>query len=156
MPSSRAARWRSPPAPRSADVKTRDKTQFKFEGMLGRMFGMFGGKAARRASSRPTRSRATARPTLDDIDGRIVDLDEEKVYELDLKKKKYKVTTFEELRRRMREAQEKAAKEAAKEDRREKSNQDKPAQGVRGRFRREGDRPEEAIAGYDTPSEVDR
>ena len=30
-----------------ADVKTRDKSQVKFEGMLGRMVGMFGGKAAK-------------------------------------------------------------------------------------------------------------
>ena len=31
----------------SADVKTREKGQVKFEGMLGRMVGMFGGKAAK-------------------------------------------------------------------------------------------------------------
>ena len=31
----------------AADVKTRDKAQVKFEGMLGRMIGMFGGKAAK-------------------------------------------------------------------------------------------------------------
>ena len=34
-------------SPALADVKTRDKTQAKFEGMLGRMVGMVGGKAAR-------------------------------------------------------------------------------------------------------------
>ena len=34
-------------SPALADVKTRDKTQIKFEGMLGRMVGMFGGKAAK-------------------------------------------------------------------------------------------------------------
>ena len=30
-----------------AEVKTRDKTQVKFEGMLGRMFNLFGGKSAK-------------------------------------------------------------------------------------------------------------
>jgi hypothetical protein len=30
-----------------ADVKSSSKAQMKFEGMLGRMMGMFGGKAAR-------------------------------------------------------------------------------------------------------------
>jgi hypothetical protein len=45
-----------------------------------------------------------------------VDLSEEKIYELDLKKKQYTVTTFEELRRRMREAQEKAKQQADKEE----------------------------------------
>ena len=35
-------------APAFADVKTRDKGQVKFEGMLGTMMRMFGGKAAQR------------------------------------------------------------------------------------------------------------
>ena len=43
--------------------------------------------------------------TLNDTTGQIIDLGEEKVYELDMKKKTYKVTTFAELRRRMEEAQ---------------------------------------------------
>ena len=34
-------------APAYAEVKTRDKTQVKFEGMLGRMFNLFGGKSAK-------------------------------------------------------------------------------------------------------------
>ena len=50
--------------------------------------------------------------TLNDTTGRIVDLGEEKVYDIDMRKKKYRVTTFEELRRQLREAQERAAKEA--------------------------------------------
>ncbi len=44
--------------------------------------------------------------------GRIVDLGEQKVYDLDMKKKTYTVTTFEQLRQKLREAQERAAKEA--------------------------------------------
>ena len=43
-----------------AEVKTRNKSQVKFEGMLGRMMGMFAGKAVRKASCRRARSRATA------------------------------------------------------------------------------------------------
>ena len=46
--------------------------------------------------------------------GQIVDLSEEKVYEVDLRKKTYKVTTFAELRRRMEEAQKKAQENARK------------------------------------------
>ena len=34
-------------SPAYAEVKTRDKTQVKFEGMLGRMFNLFGGKSAK-------------------------------------------------------------------------------------------------------------
>ena len=37
-------------APAFAEVKTRDKTQVKFEGMLGRMLSLFGGKAAKEGS----------------------------------------------------------------------------------------------------------
>ena len=40
--------------PALADVKTRDRTQATFEGMLGRMAGLFGGMAAREASSPPS------------------------------------------------------------------------------------------------------
>ena len=82
-----------------ADVKTRNKTQIKFEGMLGRMVGMFGGKAAKEGVDLDAApSRAIARSTMTDTTGRIVDLAEEKVYEIDLKKKTYTVMTFAELR----------------------------------------------------------
>jgi hypothetical protein len=33
--------------PTIADVRTRERTAIKFEGMLGRVVGMFGGRAAR-------------------------------------------------------------------------------------------------------------
>ena len=44
--------------------------------------------------------------TMNDTTGQIIDLSEEKVYNLDLKKRTYQVTTFDELRKRMREARE--------------------------------------------------
>src|SRR6185295_2983366 len=58
--------------------------------------------------------------TMNDATGQIIDLAEEKVYDLDLKKKSYKVTTFAELRRRMEEAKKKAEEDARKEAAREK------------------------------------
>lgn len=106
-------------APVLADVKTRERSQVKFEGMLGRMVGMFGGKAARDGVVTTNAVRGDRKVELTDATGRIVDLREEKVYELDMKRRTYQVTTFDELRRRMREAQEKAAKEAAKQPDRE-------------------------------------
>jgi hypothetical protein len=45
-------------APLLADVKTHDRTSVKFYGFLGRMMGMFGGKAAKA----PSPSRVIARP----------------------------------------------------------------------------------------------
>ncbi len=101
--------------PASAEVKTRDKTQVKFEGMLGRMFSLFGGKSAKEGVESRTAVKGNRKATMGDSTGQIIDLGEEKVYDLDLKKKQYTVTTFEEIRRRMREAEEKAKKEAQKE-----------------------------------------
>src|SRR2546421_312072 len=89
-------------APAYADAKTRDKTTVKFEGMLGRMFNMFGGKAAKKGVGGMTAVKGSRKATLNDTTGQIVDLSEEKVYDLDMRKKTYTVTTFEELRQRMR------------------------------------------------------
>jgi len=95
----------------SADVKTTERTQIKFEGMLGRMIGMFGGKDPRTSM---VAVRGDRKASLSEGSGQIVDLSEEKIYTLDAKKKTYSVITFEELRRRMKEAQENAQKEAEK------------------------------------------
>jgi hypothetical protein len=98
-----------------ADVKTREKGQVKFEGMLGTMMRMFGGKAASEGIVSTNAVKGNRKATINDTTGRIVDLGEEKVYDLDIRKKEYRVTTFEELRRKLREAQERAAKEKPKE-----------------------------------------
>ena len=102
-------------APASAEVKTREKSQVKLEGMLGRMFNLFGGKSAKEGVESRTAVKGSRKASLNDNGGTIVDLTEEKVYELDAKKKQYTVTTFDEIRRRMREAEERAKKEAEKE-----------------------------------------
>src|SRR5687768_18547276 len=94
----------APPA--YAEVKTRDKTQIKFEGMLGRMFNLFGGKSAKEGVEGKTAVKGNRKATLTGNGGQIVDLSEEKVYDIDVKKKQYTVTTFAELRRRMQEAEE--------------------------------------------------
>ena len=47
--------------PAAADVKTRDRSQIKFEGMLGRMVGMFGARRPRKASKARPPSKATAK-----------------------------------------------------------------------------------------------
>ena len=112
-----------PAVPSLADVKTRDRTQVKFEGMLGRMMGLFGGRAMKDGVVVTNAVRGDRKIELNDSNGRIVDLGEEKVYTLDMKRKTYEVTTFEELRRQLREAEEKAEREAPKEEER----RDEPA-----------------------------
>lgn len=100
-------------APR-ADVKTQEKGQVKFEGMLGRVVGLFGGRAAREGVVSTVAVQGNRKMTVNDMTGQIIDLSEQKVYDLDVGKKTYQVTTFDEIRRRMQEAQAKARAQAAK------------------------------------------
>ena len=52
--------------------------------------------------------------------GQIIDLNEEKIYDLDMKKKTVKVTTFDELRRQMEDARKRAEQNVQKEQPAEK------------------------------------
>ncbi|HXG90305.1 MAG TPA: hypothetical protein VNJ02_18415 [Vicinamibacterales bacterium] len=99
-----------------ADVRTDQKTQVQFGGMLGRMMNMFGGKAAREGMTSTIAVKGNRKVTMTDSMSQIIDLNEEKIYDLDHKKQNYKVTTFAEMRRRMEEAQRKAAEDARKSD----------------------------------------
>jgi hypothetical protein len=135
----------------SADVKTRDKTQIKLEGMLGRVAGMFGGKAAREGVEGTNAVKGSRKIELGETSGRIIDLKEEKVYDLDLRRKTYEVTTFEELRRRLREAQEKARRDAGREEGRKEPQepQEKPAKEYEVDFDVKETGQKKTVAGYD-------
>ena len=136
-------------APASAEVKTRDKTQVKFEGMLGRMFSLFGGKGAKEGMESRTAVKGNRKATIGDNTGQNIDLGEEKIYDLDLKKKQYTVTTFEEVRRRMREAQERAKKEAEKEPGGQPTEPQKPTKEFEFDFDVKETGQKKQIAGYD-------
>ena len=56
-----------------------------------------------------------------DATGQIIDLAEEKIYDLDVKRKTYLVMTFAELRQRMEEAEAKAEKAAREEQAKQKA-----------------------------------
>src|SRR5580765_4488887 len=79
-----------------ADVRADEKTRVEFAGMLGRMYNLFGGKAAREGVTTSVAVKGDRKATLNSESqtGQIIDLAEEKVYDLDLKKKTYRVTTF--------------------------------------------------------------
>jgi hypothetical protein len=96
-----------------ADAKMQERTQVRFEGALGRMFNMFGGKGAREGVVSTVALKGNRMLSTTGETGQIIDLDEEKVYDLDLKGKSYTVMTFAEMRRRMEEAMAKAKKDAA-------------------------------------------
>jgi hypothetical protein len=103
-------------APAHADVKKEERNQVSFAGVLGRVFNLFGGKAAKEGIvSTVAVSGDRKMTTSGDNSGQIVDLREEKIYDLDMRRKTYKVTTFEELRRQMREAEARARENASKE-----------------------------------------
>jgi hypothetical protein len=136
--------------PVAAEVKTREKGQVKFEGMLGTMMNMFGGKAAREGVVSTNAVKGNRKVTLNEITGRIVDLGEEKVYELDMKKKTYEVTTFEELRRRMREAQQKAEENARKQQGQAEEPGQPSGKEVEVDFDVKETGQKKSIAGYDT------
>lgn len=95
-----------------ADVKTQQRTQVKLEGMLGRIAGLAGGGAAADGMTINVAVKGSRKADLNDRNGRIVDLSEEKVYDLDLRKKEYKVTTFAELREQWKKAKADAEKRA--------------------------------------------
>jgi hypothetical protein len=102
--------------PVHAEVKKEERNQVSFAGVLGRVFNLFGGKAAKEGIvSTVAVSGDRKFTTTGENTGQIVDLREEKIYDLDMRRKTYKVTTFEELRRQMREAEARARESASKE-----------------------------------------
>ncbi len=109
-----------------ADVKKEEKNLVTFSGVLGRMANLFGGKAAKEGVVSTVAVSGNRKMTANDTRGEIIDLTQQKVYDLDMRRKTYTVTTFEELRRRMAEMEAKAKENAAKAPKDEQpQNQDK-------------------------------
>ena len=73
---------------------------------------MFGGKGAREGVTSIVAVKGNRKATMSDSTGQIIDLSEEKIYDLDIKKKTYKVTTFAQLRAEMEKAQREAEQSA--------------------------------------------
>ena len=137
--------------PAMAEVKTREKTHVSLGGMMGKMFNLFGGKAAKEGVVATTAVKGNRKATMNESTGQIIDLSEEKIYDLDMKKRTYEVTTFEELRRRMREARERAEKDAAKEQgKEEKPAQNEPQKQYEVDFDVKETGQKKQLAGYDT------
>jgi hypothetical protein len=98
-----------------ADVRSDQRTKFQLAGALGKVVNFFGGKAAREGVTSSVAVKGNRMMTMNDSTGQIIDLTDEKIYDIDVRKKSYKVTTFAELRRQMDEARKKAEEEAKKE-----------------------------------------
>jgi hypothetical protein len=133
-----------------ADVKSQDKTLVKFEGALGRVMNFFGGKAAKEGVKTTVAVQGDRKATFGENDGTIVDLREEKVYDLDMKKKSYTVVTFAEMRRRMEEARKKAEEQARKEAPEEEKKADEKAPEIEVDFSVKETGERKTINGFDT------
>jgi hypothetical protein len=130
-----------------ADVKTTERTTAKLGGFLGGMSRMFG-------SSDPITSttaiKGDRRISINDTSGEIVDLAEEKVYRLDVRKKEYRALTFAQVRKEWEDAKAEGEKSAKQLQEAQRENPE-PAQGkleFTANVKETGQR--KAIAGHDT------
>lgn len=96
-----------------ADVKTTQKVTFKLAGVLGMFVNRMAGGADGITSS--IALKGTRKLRASESTGEIIDLGEQKVYTLDMKKKEYTVKTFDELRAEFQKERADAAKSAASE-----------------------------------------
>ena len=112
----------------SADVRTDQRVKFQLGGALGKMINLFS-KGAREGVTTMVAVKGNRKATINgDSTGQIIDLSEEKIYDLDLKKKTYKVTTFAEIRKQMEEAKRRAEQSAKEQRAAESSEPSKPAE----------------------------
>ena len=131
------------------DVKTRERTQATFSGMMGAMVGHLGGQSKDGVISQVAVKGARL-ASMNDNTGQIIDLTEQKVYDLDIKKKQYTVTTFAELRRRMEDAAAKAKEQAKTAKPEEKAEMQQAGQEIEIEFDVKRTGQKKQLAGYDT------
>ena len=132
-----------------ADVRADQKGHIEFAGVLGKMVNIFGGKAAREGVVSTIAVKGDRKATLNEATGQIIDLGEEKIYDLDMKHKTYKVMTFEEHRRHMEEAR-KRAEENARKEQGKAAPPDKNAKQMEIDFSLKETGQKKTINGYDT------
>ena len=111
----------------SADVRTDQRVRFQLGGAIGKLVNMFGGKGAREGVTSIVAVKGNRKATMSDSTGQIIDLSEEKIYDLDIKRKTYKVTTFAQLRAEAERAQREAEKNAREMERSEPSEPSEPS-----------------------------
>jgi len=133
-----------------ADVKTREKALVKFEGILGGAFKLLGGSAARDGVTSTVAVKGARKSSVSDTAGEIVDLTEEKVYRIDVKKKEYRVVTFAQLRQEWEDAKAQARKNADEMKKTEQEPSTPPDRELEFTADIKETGQKKAIAGYDT------
>lgn len=135
-----------------ADVRADEKAKTDFAGALGTMVHIFGGKAAREGVTMTIAVKGDRKASINESTGKIIDLSEEKIYDLDMHKKTYKVTTFDELRKQMADAEAKARESASKQQPEPKTEpkEQKPQKEMQIDFDVKDTGQKKTINGYDT------
>jgi len=133
-----------------ADVKTREKTTFALEGVVGAVVKFVGGKAANEGVTSAVAVKGNRKSSISDLSGQIIDLTEQKVYTLDVKKKEYKVQTFAEIRAAFEKARADAEKNAAKMKEEDKQQADDAAKQLEFDVTVKETGQKKSLAGYDT------
>ena len=95
-----------------ADVKTQEKTTFKMEGLLGAFVNRAAGGANGRTTSIALQGDRLAQ-SADNNTSTIVDLKEERIYTVDVRKKEYSFVTFAEMRAQIEKARQDLEKQQA-------------------------------------------
>ena len=95
-----------------ADAKVTQKTQVQFGGVIGSAVNIFGGARAKEGITSEVAVKGNRRISRAGDAAEIVDLSEEKIYNLDYKRKTYKVIGFDEVRKQFEDAREQAEKDA--------------------------------------------
>lgn len=93
-----------------ADATVEQKTQLHFGGAVGAIASRFGGSAVRDGLVSSTAVKGNRKMTHTGDHGELIDLDAEKIYMIDFARKTYTVMTFEEMRKRFEEGQERMKK----------------------------------------------
>jgi len=137
-----------------ADVKTKERVTFQLAGALGKIVNFFAGSAAKEGVVSTVAVKGSRKSSMTESTGQIIDLSEEKVYDLDIKKKEYKVTTFAEMRKRLEEEREKAEKQAKSAGPEDKSDPEKSGKEIEFEASVKETGQKKQIAGYDTKEVV--
>ncbi len=94
-----------------ADAKVQEKTKIQIGGAVGKVVNVFAGKAAREGVESTRALVGDRRLSRFADSGELVDLQAEKVYQINYDKKSYTVKTFAEIREEMRKQLEELKKE---------------------------------------------
>lgn len=137
-----------------ADVKTREKTTFALEGIMGGIVRTFGGKAAKEGITSDVALKGDRKSSISDVGGQIIDLHEQKVYTLDVRKKEYKVQTFAEIRAEFEKAKADAEKQAKDVKPEDKEKADEAAKQMEFEINVKKTGEKKSLAGYDTEEVV--